>query len=289
MRAELLATHMTEKHREQVARGVENAKEFQDMLGGMTPGVGVVYEGYKAITGYNPITEREMSATERGLSGVVAVLGIIPAAPRGTGLIDEGLGATSQAIKTGTGAAELGGDAAQAIKLGKNGKDLTKATKPAGNVGGLLGKLNDAPKTGLLRDSLMSLRNKVPSNPLTKAEMKQFADELREFGVFVQYGKKYEDGKDILRFMPVGPGRAQLDLPTNATWYEALHEAGHFRDWIARGKPSRADWLKIPYHEREKAVYDWIKANWWDDLTPDQQSDAFLQWMVEYQKFLRGE
>lgn len=91
MRAELRAPHMTEKHREQMARGVENAKEFQDMLGGMTPGVGVVYEGYKAITGYNPITEREMSATERGLSGVVAILGIIPAAPRGTGLIDDGL------------------------------------------------------------------------------------------------------------------------------------------------------------------------------------------------------
>ncbi|MBX3417581.1 MAG: hypothetical protein KF851_08270 [Pirellulaceae bacterium] len=145
-----------------------------------------------------------------------------------------------------------------------------------------------APKRALLRDSLMSLRNKVPSSPLTKAEMEQFAAELREFGVWVQYGKKYENGNDMLRFMPTGPGRAQLDLPANPTWYEALHEAGHFMDWINRGKPNRDDWLKIPYHEREKAVYDWIKANWWDRLTPEQQSDAFLQWMVEYQKFQRG-
>ncbi len=112
---------------------------------------------------------------------------------------------------------------------------------------------------------------------------------MREFGVFVEYGKQASNGRPIMRFMPTAPGRAQLNLPENATWYQALHEAGHFRDWIHRGQPGRADWLDIPYHKREQAVYNWLKREWWDELSPDQQSDAFLQWMVEYQKFLRGE
>jgi hypothetical protein len=154
----------------------------------------------------------------------------------------------------------------------------------------LLDDVPGAPKgIGGLRDSMMSLMRKIPSRALTTAEKAEFKSFMKDFGVFVEFGKKADDGSDIMRFMPVGPGRAQLNLPDNATWYQALHESGHFYVWISRGKPSRADWLDIPYHIREKSVYDWIKANYWDDLTPEQQSDAFLQWMVEYQKFLRGE